>query len=1113
MSPIPGGTDWGRDADVHDGTGGPPLRLMVTKSRDFKGIRANMVSGLESLRQHSVPFERVILANPGKLSETQRAKLRAEAAKYSASIEVIFDRGYFASNLRRDGEWRVRLLGLSGDPITVSRVPWRFAESPTSQVPLVGRDDLIKQISAGEGDVILYGKPGVGKTRVLAELPNVVFVDPGAAENRLADDIRMITPEMVVIDDGGQAGSQVRLLQRLRRQEADWLRFRLVVACWPDETESVREFAPGAEEIELELLERPEIDTIIRSMGVTGIEARREILDQAEGRPGWAVALADLLLRSGWDDLLSGKALLGQVQGYLQRAQLSGDALDILAVVGALRHVDEDEMTNLAKTVGVSRSKAAGILRLSARGGLLDVEQHGGRAEPLRRYSVRPPMLASAVATGHYFLGDVTLGDIDDLLDEWPHRHVDIVVTTCVAAQLGSERAISRIDRLVDGVLTSNLSSESKYRVRESYLPVSADCASRVVADLRKEFQELGQGGKVDGRGLQAMVELAYRAARLHFDREAVRLLLDIAILDIRDVNPNPDHPLRKLEELCKHLPPDTVDTRFLVGSTVQEFLGDDPDESHWRVWGAVVDLVLSPHVRGTIGAPEDAHRFTLIDSLMTPSELQVISDQLWPPIRDRLSSAPLDVAAGRHEVLHEWLRVGGGFDHPMGYDHSEGAIKVADAAGRSMFNDLIAMCGGNAALAARVVDTAFVFALEVPTAIVHEVEENPFLRDVDLHDDWQAAVDLLRADIAVVVAAMQQEPAEEVVGHLTRFRAEARAAGRMWPDRITMACKELADKTDDPEPLVRAALQRGLFPEAAPFVDRLVTLKPPGFETVIRDCLGTKSARIHTLSALLSNPPNRSLLSLAIESLTSCDFDLLDLLVIRGQLSLEVQIQVLQNACDGARGAFAVALAGRTENPAVSIGDQLLEGFLEAVLEIRPEELNGRAGLQLRILFSYLAEAHPEVLTSLLRRRLEEAGPAGSLSAWGYDVWAALEALPRVYKATLLLEFAEPQIRWLLLPCLVGRDADWLGELLDEDIIKPEEALGVRGIRGLVPIDRLATLLVPRGVEPSRIAYMAMFGTSWGEESERYQRLSEQFEEMAASEDRSIAAVGGAGV
>ncbi len=1116
LSPIPGGTDWGRDADAHDGSGGPPPRLMVTKSRDYSDIRANMVGGLESLKQHKVPFNRVVIANPGMLSETQRSKLRKEAANHGALLDAVYDRGFFASRLRRDGEWRKRLLGLSGDPITVSRVPWRLAESPWSQLPLVGRDGVLDRIKDGTGDVILIGKPGIGKTRLLSEFPDVVFVDPDAAEDRLADDIRWIGPGLIVIDDVGQAAEQARFIQRLRRQEADWLKIRLVVVCWPDEIESVRDLVPGAEEIELDLLERPEVDTIIRAMGITGVIARHEILDQAEGRAGWAVALADLLLRSGWDDLVTGKALLGQVDGYLRRSQLSVSARDLLAVVAALHRIDEQDLTTLAKTVGVTRPDAGRLLRIVAQGGLLDVEQRRTASGTLRQYSVRPPMLASAVATEHYLLGDVPLGDIDELLEAWPDRRVDIVETVCVAAQLGSDRALAIVDGLVDRVLSDDLAPELVRRVYESYLLIDARCASRVIVWLRQEFERLDDDGKSDGYGLRPLVEFAYLAARRYLDREAVVLMLDMAIYDKRATNPNPEHPLRKLADLCTQVHPDipvTADHRVLVASVLEEFIASNLNDSHWHVWGAVIGSVLTPHVRGTFSAPEDIHRFSIIETIVAPEHAEVIREQLWPSIRNRLTDAPIDVVSDLVSVVHEWLRVGGGYDHPFGQSHPDDAIAAADAVGRSMLGDLIEMCAGKPGLTARVVGTAEMFGIAMPPDLVAAVEESPFFRDVDRRDDWQAAIEALRAAIDAEVETWAEEPADDVVGQLLNLRAEIQTAGRGWPDRIWMACQSLAKRIEDPIPWVQASLRGGLFPDAAPFLERLISLRPTGFETVIQDCLDDESARGHTLTALLSNPPDEAQLSLAVSRLSTADFGLLDMLMLRGQLSPEVQIRILRDAADGARGAFAIALAGRTDDPAESIGDELRDSFLAAVLEIRPEELNRHADHQLLAVLGFLAESYPETAEALVRRRLEEAGPGGLFNALGYDVWRALHVLPRANRTALLQAFPEPEIRWFLFEHLVGPDADWLEELLDQTVITPEEALGARGFHGRIPIDRMATLLVPRGVDPARIAGLAFSGSWTGEESERYQRLIEQFEAFSESEDESIAAVGQAGV
>jgi hypothetical protein len=39
------------------------------------------------------------------------------------------------------------------------------------------------------------------------------------------------------------------------------------------------------------------MDQLLLGMGITGQLARTEILDQSEGRPGWAISIGDMLLR------------------------------------------------------------------------------------------------------------------------------------------------------------------------------------------------------------------------------------------------------------------------------------------------------------------------------------------------------------------------------------------------------------------------------------------------------------------------------------------------------------------------------------------------------------------------------------------------------------------------------------------------------------------------------------------------------------------------------------------------------------------------------------------------------------------------------------------------
>jgi hypothetical protein len=662
---------------------------MVTKSRDLADIRSNMTGGIVSLKKNGIPFKHVVLANPGLLSETQRQKLRQEAAKLGAEVVAVYDRGFFASRLRRDGEWRRRLLGLSGEPITVSRVPWQLAESPWVQLPLTGRHDVIHQLTNGTGDVILIGKPGVGKTRVLAELPGLLFIDPEAAEDRLADDLRFLAPEIIVIDDAGQSPALVRYVQRLRRQEADWMTLRLVAVCWPDEIDGIREIVPGATEIHLDLLERGDIDAVVRAMGITSVFARQEILDQADGRPGWAVALGDLLLQVGWERLLSGEALLGQVDAYLRRSHLDLRTRDLVSVIAALRGANDNDVTELADCVGVPRGNAGRLLRVVAQGGLLDVEE--SQFESGRHYRVRPAMLAEALATEHFFLGEVPLGDIDDLLQRWPHRAADIVESACAAARLGSTRSRRMIDSMVERLLCDSLPDDAPARILRGYLLIDEAAGRKVLGWLRAEFQSLDDEAHSDAWRLDALVDLAYIAAARYLSRDAVRLLLDCAATDHRETNPNPWHPLRKLGDLCTSIQPDVPRTsahRILVAEVLHEWVSTSPSPDQWRVWHAILQSVLSPQAQGHFTAPENIFQVSIIETIVRPEDSTVIRDQLWPVVLADAARAPATHAASIVDIAQEWLRVGGGFDHPFGQEHPADAIAAAADVGRTMIND-----------------------------------------------------------------------------------------------------------------------------------------------------------------------------------------------------------------------------------------------------------------------------------------------------------------------------------------------------------------------------------------------------------------------------------------
>jgi hypothetical protein len=62
-------------------------------------------------------------------------------------------------------------------------------------------------------------------------------------------------------------------------------------------------------------------------------------------------------------------------------------------------------------------------------------------------------------------------------------------------------------------------------------------------------------------------------------------------------------------------------------------------------------------------------------------------------------------------------------------------------------------------------------------------------------------------------------------------------------------------------------------------------------------------------------------------------------------------------------------------------------------------------------------------------------------------------------------------------------------------------------------PIEALAKLLVPRGIDPERIAGLRLDGTYSGNFSSWYQAIISSYETMSGNEDPSVRAVAAAGI
>ena len=139
------------------------------------------------------------------------------------------------------------------------------------------------------GDCLLVGEPGSGKTfllRALALQGKALFLVDEDRE-RIANDIRRLKPQAVILDDAHVCPESIGMLDQLRREVGG--DFRIIATCWPGEAETVRSRLTIGQSDTL-TLDRIDADTmieIIKSVGVHGPnELLRSITTQAAGRPG-----------------------------------------------------------------------------------------------------------------------------------------------------------------------------------------------------------------------------------------------------------------------------------------------------------------------------------------------------------------------------------------------------------------------------------------------------------------------------------------------------------------------------------------------------------------------------------------------------------------------------------------------------------------------------------------------------------------------------------------------------------------------------------------------------------------------------------------------------------
>jgi hypothetical protein len=1071
LAPIPGGHDFGRDADVH----GPSNsgRLIATTAVD---VRRNLVGSMKRLARANLASDHIILATTQSLSARRQRSLTKVALEMGARRLDIYERESWISRLYHDPGWRFRLLGLRGEPAALVDVPLELDLSGGMAIPLLGRENEVERLLGEPGDWLVVGVAGSGKTRLLAELPDVGFVIDGSIST-IAEELRSGAPAFLVVDDADRRPGLLRDLAELRRVEN--LQFTLVATTWPAQAAALGDELVNSRHLELPLLERPAIDKIATGLGVENYYLRREILDQAEGRPGWAFALATLARGGGVQSLMSGRSLIEEVERFLRKIGLA-ESVGLLAHVAALRSIGPNDYGRLTGSLQMPRLAFETQLAQITRGGLVEASRG--------QLVVRPEALRRALVARWFFDGEIPR-DIGDLLQTWEDRRSDVIRSTIEAADIGSRRAKAEVARLAGAGLLGSQNLAAAAGIDEEMAQLIVQ--SVPMAAMPQDVLEV--------------------AARRYALPDAIKGLMELGMSDERARHSHPDHPLRIVAEVGARLYPHGItsfDGRTRVLTAAVSWVREAIDSRAWDTFAEVANGVLNPQVEGSWAELAETNKFTMAAGFESPSNLHQIEFVLWPRVRALLAEMSDSAVSTLADSLDAWIRVARGYEGPFGTKPDPKAMAVARRVSRDMKARFAERAQERAGLTVRL--QAVAKLLKSPIRLRPPAPEFAVLAEDHIgHRDWKRFQAKQMGDLRALASRWVNESAAEVVSRLSHWTAEALIARRPIDAAISLTITNVLGLGGHAGEWAEAVVEAQLCPGGSPAIERVLT-EATVTPTWLTAAMSGK-CRGSVIHAVLTNKPGIATDGV-LAALTEGDADAVEWAVKMRITADETCRLLLTHQNPSLRGAAALGFrtpGGPKYGP--EIPPEWEAAWVQAIIAVNMGMSSPHREFDLREVLEGLVSENPDVAEAWVRGALEKAEYA--IAALPYNAEQFLHNLPRVNRDRLLRSASAPWDRAHLLTNLIGSDVDWAEALIAEEVVTPSDVLNALSGRTGPSLEVFLPLLLREGISPEAAASRAHLNRVWmGSESSQYRDLQGYFEKLATSDDTALAAVGVAG-
>lgn len=682
LVPITGGSDDGRDAEIDDPGG--TIGVLVTSARDLDGVLENLRGGCRQMVKKGVPLRRIILANLALLNASKRRKVEHAAQVEGFSVVQIYPRAWYADSLRRNPVWRLQLLRIEGGPYSLSRPPLETLGVDIDST--VGREEELEATRSASRDLVVSGAPGVGKTHLVTQIDGAVFVVLASDLPRLADHLLEVDPTVVVVDDAGGRLNVLTDLQTIRK--AHGLRFRIVGVCWPHEANAVSDRFTGADVVEIGRMTNSELGQILRHQGITRDAVLHRVLDQARGRPAWAVRLGSLLKEGeSWDKVMRGDTVRGEMDRYLRNARISEHSYDVLAMVALIGGLRDTELKTLADVLGTTVLDLHRTILKVAQSGLLDAVPEMVLGEQTAiLYSVQPELLAASVCADAFFSGKPAPVTPVQLQAVFPDRALAMLLNTVIAELVGaSHPSRPSTAQIAAAVGTSWTKAEESLLSHYAFL---GKPEARFVMNLVTEALRTALGARAEPtepndflyyddptsnvRG-DLLAEIAARSPRLLGYRETLSFLQAGAVA-LLDAGASIDSFLKTFLTGVRQADlgePVRVSELVKLSEAAGQLRCET--ENATRAFFELAADLLAPAWEANYIAPDQPRSFNLRSYLLPAESLEEVAGPILDRLQDETAAITPDTFIALADALKNWV------DLSRGLARSGGLVVTAE--------------------------------------------------------------------------------------------------------------------------------------------------------------------------------------------------------------------------------------------------------------------------------------------------------------------------------------------------------------------------------------------------------------------------------------------------